>query len=123
MNDVSRNRPQRTVRLFHADKSHDQHPLYSELRARVQAMPDARGQNWCEDGAAAAAAAAPALAPAKSGYMDLTEADVPAWAKGFMCGSLSFMQPARRELMEQGVPSSNIHYEVFTPDMRAQSPA
>lgn len=119
MNDVSRNRPDRTVRLFHADKSHDQHPLYGELRAQVQSMSDARGQNWYEEGATAA----PTLAPAKSGYMDLTGVDVPVGAKVFMCGPLPFMQSARRELMEQGVPSNNIHYEVFTPDMWAQSPA
>ena len=39
-----------------------------------------------------------------------------------MCGPLPFMQMARKTLMDQGVPSESIHYEVFGPDMWAQNP-
>lgn len=119
MSDVAQNRPERTVRLFHADRSHAHHPLYTELREQVLAMADARAQNWYEEDAAAA----PTLAPARSGFMDLSEIDVPAGAQVFMCGPLPFMQSARRALMGQGVAAGNIHYEVFGPDMWAQNPA
>ncbi|SJN10109.1 Flavohemoprotein (Hemoglobin-like protein) (Flavohemoglobin) (Nitric oxide dioxygenase) [Leucobacter sp. 7(1)] len=119
MADVSQNQPDRTVRLFHADRSHAQHPLYTELREQVLAMPDARGQNWYEEHAAAA----PTLVPARSGFMDFTGVEIPTDAQVFMCGPLPFMQSARRELMGQGIAAGNIHYEVFGPDMWAQNPA
>lgn len=118
MADLSRRQPARTVRLFHADRSHDDHTLYVELRRKVLAMPDARAQNWYEEGAALA----PTLQPAKAGYMDLADVEIPARAQVFMCGPLAFMQGARRTLIDQGVESENIHYEVFGPDLWAQNP-
>ena len=51
MEDLSRRQPDRTVRLFHADKSHGTHALYDGLRRQVLAMSDARAQNWYEEGA------------------------------------------------------------------------
>jgi nitric oxide dioxygenase len=118
MADLSRRQPHRTVRLFHADKSHDHHALYDGLRRQVLAMTDARAQNWYEE----QAEIAPTLHPAKSGFMDLSDVEVPAEAQVFMCGPLPFMQIARRTLMEKGIPGANIHYEVFGPDMWAQNP-
>lgn len=119
MEDLSRLHPDRTVRLFHADKSHEQHALYAGLRRQVLAMGDAEAQNWYEDGAESA----PTLRPAKSGFMNLSDVDIPAEARAFMCGPLPFMQNARHELIAQGIPSENIHYEVFGPDLWAQNPA
>ncbi|GAA4517994.1 globin domain-containing protein [Brevibacterium yomogidense] len=118
MEDLSRRQPDRTVRLFHADKSHEHHALYDGLRRQVLAMPDARAQNWYEENAEAA----PTLHPARPGFMDLKDVELPAEAKVFMCGPLPFMQIARRTLIDQGVPSERIHYEVFGPDMWAQNP-
>lgn len=116
--DVSRRQPDRTVRLFHADKSHADHALYQNLRRQVLSMSDAKAQNWYESDAESA----PTLYPAKSGFMDLTSVEVPERAQVFMCGSLPFMQTARKSLISQGVPSQNIHYEVFGPDLWAQQP-
>ncbi|KAA9393329.1 hemin transporter [Kocuria coralli] len=118
MEDLSRRQPDRTVRLFHADKSHAHHALYQGLRRQVLAMPDARAQNWYEEDAENA----PTLHPAKSGFMDLSDVELPEEAQVFMCGPLPFMQSARRALIDQGVPSGNIHYEVFGPDLWAQQP-
>lgn len=118
MEDLSRRQPERTVRLFHADKTHKHHALYDSLRRQVLAMPDARGQNWYEEGAEEA----PTLHPARPGFMDLSDIELPAEAEVFMCGPLPFMQIARKTLMDQGVPSDSIHYEVFGPDMWAQNP-
>ncbi|MDJ1370995.1 hemin transporter [Gulosibacter molinativorax] len=118
MEDLSRRQPDRKVRLFHADKSHANHALYDGLRRQVLAMSDAKAQNWYEEGAETA----PTLNPARSGFMNLVDVDVPGDAQVFMCGPLPFMQAARKSLMEQGVPSENIHYEVFGPDLWAQNP-
>ncbi|MDI3331653.1 MAG: globin domain-containing protein [Micrococcus sp.] len=118
MEDLSRRQPDRTVRLFHADKSHAHHALYDGLRRQVLAMSDARAQNWYEQDAENA----PTLHPARPGFMDLTDVEVPQNAEVFMCGPLPFMQIARRTLIDQGVPSENIHYEVFGPDLWAQQP-
>ncbi|WP_333481998.1 globin domain-containing protein [Citricoccus sp. NR2] len=118
MEDLSRRQPDRTVRLFHADKSHTSHALYDGLRRQVLAMSDARAQNWYEQDAERA----PTLHPARPGFMDLSDVELPAEAQVFMCGPLPFMQIARRTLMQQGVPSERIHYEVFGPDLWAQNP-
>lgn len=119
MEDVSRRQPARRVRLFHADRSHDDHALYAGLRRQVLAMSDALAQNWYED----SAETAPTLAPARAGRMDLSGVEVAADSRVFMCGPLPFMQAARRELIGKGVPSANIHYEVFGPDLWAQNPS
>lgn len=118
MEDLSRRQPQRTVRLFHADRTHAHHALYDGLRRQVLAMPDARAQNWYEEGAEKA----PTLHPARPGFMDLSDVELPAEAEVFMCGPLPFMQIARKTLITQGVPSESIHYEVFGPDLWAQNP-
>jgi nitric oxide dioxygenase len=107
------------VRLFHADKTHAHHALYAGLRRQVLAMSDAKAQTWYEQGAEEA----PTLHPARPGFMDLSDVELPADAEVFMCGPLPFMQMARKTLMDQGVPSEAIHYEVFGPDMWAQQPA
>lgn len=118
MEDLSRRQPARTVRLFHADRAHDTHALYSSLRRQVLAMTDARAQNWYEQDAVGA----PTLHPAREGFMDLSDVDLPERASVFMCGPLPFMQAMRRTLIGRGVPADRIHYEVFGPDLWAQNP-
>ncbi|MFP3344944.1 hypothetical protein R0J87_20930, partial [Halomonas sp. SIMBA_159] len=86
--DLSRHSPARTVRLFHADRSHDTHVLYASLRRQVLAMEDARAQNWYRDDAGSA----PTLRPALSGRMDLAAVELPDDADVFMCGPLDFMR-------------------------------
>ncbi|MFC9443026.1 MULTISPECIES: globin domain-containing protein [Brevibacterium] len=119
MEDLSRRQPHRTVRLYHADRSHAHHALYAGLRRQVLAMADAQAINWYEEGATEA----PTLHPARSGFMDLSGLAVPAEAEVFMCGPLPFMQAARAEFIAKGVPAERIHYEVFGPDLWTQSPA
>ncbi len=118
LEDLSRRQPNRTVRLFHADKSHDTHALYGSLRRQVLAMPDAKAQNWYEEGAEDA----PTLHPAKPGLMDLSEVELPENATVFMCGPLPFMFAARKALIARGVSPEEIRYEVFGPDLWAQNP-
>lgn len=118
LEDLSRRQPERTVRLYHADRDHASHALYASLRRQVLAMSDTRAQNWYE----ADADAAPTLQPARAGYMDLSDVEVPTGAAVFMCGPLPFMRAARTTLIARGVPSERIHYEVFGPDLWAQHP-
>ncbi len=117
--DLSRRQPDRMVRIFHADKSHAHHPLYAAMRRQILAMSDAQAQTWYEKDAESA----PTLYPARSGFMDLSDIQPPQQAVVFMCGPLPFMQIARKTLIDQGVPSASIHYEVFGPDLWAHDPA
>lgn len=116
--DLSRWQPDRTVRIFHADTSHSDHALYAALRRQVLSMSDAKAQNWYEQDAEAA----PTLHPARSGWMDLSDAELPDDATVFMCGPLPFMSGVRSTLLERGVPADRIQYEVFGPDVWAQAP-
>lgn len=119
LEDLSRTQPHRTVRLFHADRAHDTHALYPSLRRQVLAMDDARAQNWYERDAADA----PTLHPALPGLMDLGDVELPDGSTVFMCGPLPFMRAMRETLMARGIPSEQIQYEVFGPDLWAQNPA
>lgn len=118
LEDLSRRQPDRTVRLFHADRAHESHALYNSLRRQVLAMNDARAQNWYE----ADAENAPTLYPALAGLMDLNEVEIPENATVFMCGPLPFMQAMRSTLLRRGVANERMHYEVFGPDLWAQNP-
>ena len=118
LEDLSRRQPDRTVRLFHADHSHDTHTFYPSLRRQVLAMADARAQNWYEEDAESA----PTLHPAKAGYMDLSDVELPENPIVFMCGPLPFMYAARNSLIARGVNPERIRYEVFGPDLWAQNP-
>lgn len=116
--DLSRRQPDRQVRIFHADISHADHALYAGLRRQVLSMKDAKAQNWYEKDAESA----PTLHPARAGWMDLSDIDVPAEATVFMCGPLPFMQATRKALLGKGIHPERIHYEVFGPDLWAQNP-
>ncbi|MEN2740563.1 globin domain-containing protein [Microbacterium sp. X-17] len=118
LEDLSRRQPERTVRLFHADRAHDTHALYASLRRQVLAMRDAKAQNWYETDAELA----PTLHPARPGFMELADVELPLDAAVFMCGPLPFMQTARDTLIARGIPSERIHYEVFGPDLWARRP-
>lgn len=106
----------RPVRLLHADTSHDTHALYESMKADAAKLSDVQSQVWYEEGADTADVTPAAIA----GRMDLTDIDVPADARVFMCGPLPFMQAARTALVAKGVHPENIRYEVFGPDLWAQ---
>ena len=106
------------MRLFHADRAHDSHALYSSLQSYLLAMSDARAQIWYEE----AAEEAPTLHPALPGFMDLSAVELPSDATVFMCGPLPFMQAMRQTLIRRGIPGARINYEVFGPDLWARNP-
>lgn len=118
LEDLSQRQPHRSVRVFHADRSHAHQALYTSMRGQAEAMHDVVGQFWYEEDADSA----PTIHPARPGLMDLSDAEIPSGAKVFMCGPLPFMQAARRTLIDKGVAPEDIGYEVFGPDLWAQNP-
>lgn len=49
--------------------------------------------------------------------MDLTDVGLPAGAKLYLCGPLPFMRSVRSQAIGAGLPATDIHYEVFGPDV------
>ena len=47
----------------------------------------------------------------------MTDLEIPAGTAAFLCGPLPFMQAMREQLLAKGVQASDIHYEVFGPDL------
>lgn len=118
LEDLVQRQPKRTVRIFHADKTHDTQPLYNRMLGQVMQLKDGFGEFWYEEGAAEA----PTRRPARQGYMDLSQVELPANARVFMCGSLEFMSAQRKSLIDLGVPADRIDYEIFGPDLWANQP-
>ncbi len=118
LEDITVRQPRREVLVLHADTAHENQALYASMRKRIEFLDNASSQVWYETGAEGA----PTLRPARPGRMDLADIDVPPGAKVFMCGPLPFMRGVRRQLLDKGVSSENIGYEVFGPDLWAQNP-
>lgn len=124
LEDLAQRRPDRQVRVLHADRSRSLHPLRTTVREDARKLADAKAQFWYEDlsDIASEEDASPSDPPVHEGFMDLTEIDVPTDAHVFMCGTLPFMRAVREQLVAKGVSPTNISYEVFGPDLWAQNP-
>ncbi len=53
----------------------------------------------------------------QQGLMDLNKVDLPEDATYYMCGPLRFMLAVRSALIERGVRTRDIQYEMFGPDL------
>ncbi|MDO5499377.1 MAG: globin domain-containing protein [Propionibacteriaceae bacterium] len=118
LEDLVQHQPRRTVRLYHADRSHGTQALYQRMLGQSMQLRDSYGEFWYEEGADAA----PTRRPAHEGYMDLSGVELPEGCRVFMCGPLEFMAGARRALIDRGIPADRIDYEVFGPDLWARQP-
>ncbi|MFJ3926891.1 FAD-binding oxidoreductase [Streptomyces sp. NPDC090022] len=96
------------VTVVHADRSPAHHPLRSDHRALTAKLADARALFWYE---------ADATAEDRAGRVDLRGVALPAGTRAYLCGPLPFMRAVREQLLARGVPASDIHYEVFGPDL------
>ncbi|NYD40629.1 globin domain-containing protein [Nocardioides panaciterrulae] len=101
----------REVLVIHADRSPARHAHRQELKELVAALPGARLQRWYEDLGLRAPEDVLAL-----GRVDLAAVELPAGARVYLCGPQPFMASTRDALVERGVDSDRIHYEVFGPD-------
>lgn len=118
LEDLVQRQPRRTLRVYHADRSHDTVALYERMLGQSMQLKDSYGEFWYEEGADSA----PTRKPAHTGLMNLSEVELPDNSRVFMCGPTEFMAEARRELIGRGVPAERIGYEIFGPDLWAQNP-
>ncbi|MDO5626918.1 MAG: globin domain-containing protein [Mobilicoccus sp.] len=117
IDDLAARGSSRPVILAHADVSAATHPMYDAVKAGADTLQTAGSHLWYEDLEGAADR------EAVEGLMNLEYIDIPADATVFMCGPLPFMREARRTLLDKGVSSEKMRYEVFGPDLWAQNPA
>ncbi|MFE3765771.1 globin domain-containing protein [Streptomyces sp. NPDC059104] len=96
------------VTVLHADRTPADHALRSDHRSLTHKLPDASARFWYE------ADAEPGDA---TGLVDLESVPVAPGTQAYLCGPLPFMRSVREQLIAKGVPASDIHYEVFGPDL------
>ncbi|MFG2298746.1 globin domain-containing protein [Streptomyces sp. NPDC048603] len=96
------------VTVVHADRSPADHALRADHRALTRKLPDARAEFWYESGA---------TAEDRTGLADLSGLPLAPGTRAYLCGPLPFMRAVREQLLSAGVPASDIHYEVFGPDL------
>ena len=118
LEELAQSQTRRTVRVYHADRSHGTQALYERMLGQSLQLKDSVGEFWYEEGADEA----PTRRPAHTGLMDLSQVEIPEGARAFMCGPLDFMAGARRALIERGIPADRIDYEIFGPDLWARQP-
>ncbi|MFF2274050.1 globin domain-containing protein [Agromyces sp. NPDC058136] len=99
----------RRVLVLHAEQRAENWALEAQMRESVAALPNAELRLWLEEPAAAA--------DAETGFMSLDAVEMPAGAKLYLCGPLPFMRSIRSQAIEAGVAATDIHYEVFGPDV------
>ncbi|MEU3169825.1 globin domain-containing protein [Streptosporangium sp. NPDC006930] len=102
----------RRITVVHADRSPADHAHRDELKRLVATLPGATLHRWYEEVGDCSCRPAPNL-----GHVDLTRIDLPDPLVAYLCGPLPFMRGVRTELLQRGVPASDIHYEVFGPDL------
>lgn len=99
----------RRVLVLHAEQRAENWALAGQMRAAVQQLPNAELQLWLEESAEGV--------EAEAGFMDLNGIDLPAGAKLYLCGPVPFMRSIRSQAITAGIPATDIHYEVFGPDV------
>jgi nitric oxide dioxygenase len=102
-----------SIMLLHADHSENAFALRGQIRDDIAALPNASIYVWYEQGAES-------QMPVQGvfpGRMDLSQVRLPENASYHMCGPVPFMHGIRSALIELGVPSRDIQYEVFGPDL------
>lgn len=96
----------REVTVVHADRSFTTWPLRDEMTEYVNLIENASLVSFVEaDGEGNF-----------EGRVDISKLEVPANASAYLCGPLPFMQGVRSQLIDAGVPGTNIQYEIFGPD-------
>ncbi|MGI8332356.1 globin domain-containing protein [Actinomadura scrupuli] len=102
----------RQVTVVHADRAPADHAHREELRDLVAGLPGATLHRWYEEACGCSCRPAPNI-----GQVDLAGLDLPDGLVAYLCGPLPFMRAVRSQLLRRGVPASDIHYEVFGPDL------
>lgn len=96
----------REVVVVHADRSFATWPLRDEMVRYVEMLENGKLVFFSEaDGEGDF-----------EGRVDVSKLNVPANASVYLCGPLPFMQGVRSQLVEAGIPGTQIQYEIFGPD-------
>ncbi|MEU0301209.1 globin domain-containing protein [Streptomyces sp. NPDC006175] len=98
------------VTVVHGDRSPADHALRTDHEALTRKLPDASAHFWYEN-------PEPGRAAGHTGTVDLSGVPVAPGTRAYLCGPLPFMRAVRTQLLAKGVPSADIHYEVFGPDL------
>ncbi|MGW3914426.1 globin domain-containing protein [Streptomyces sp. NPDC005070] len=98
------------VTVVHADRSPAEHALRADHEAFAGKLADAETHFWYER-------PEPGHPAERTGLADLSGVTVRPGTHAYLCGPLPFMRAVRTQLLGKGVPASDIHYEVFGPDL------
>jgi nitric oxide dioxygenase len=101
------------VTVLHADLNERSFALRQQVLEDVRALPNGRIHVWYEEGAEGSLP----VDARHAGMMDLSDLELPADAAYYLCGPLPFMQVIRSAVIDRGVPTRDIQYEVFGPDL------
>ncbi|MCT2542801.1 globin domain-containing protein [Streptomyces atratus] len=98
------------VTVVHGDRSPATHAMRTDHALLTGKLPDAAAHFWYED-------PEPGHPAERTGRVDLSGLAVAPGTHAYLCGPLPFMRAVRTQLLAKGVPATDIHYEVFGPDM------
>ncbi|MGW1888753.1 globin domain-containing protein [Streptomyces sp. NPDC002004] len=98
------------VTVVHADRSPADHALRAEHEELTAKLPDGSAHFWYE-------LPDPGHPADRTGRADVSRLEVPPGTRAYLCGPVPFMRAVRAQLLAQGVPAADIHYEVFGPDL------
>ncbi|MDV9200332.1 globin domain-containing protein [Streptomyces sp. Wh19] len=98
------------VTVVHGDRSPATHAMRTDHALLTGKLPDAAAHFWYED-------PEPGHPAERTGRVDLSGLTVTPGTHAYLCGPLPFMRAVRTQLLAKGVPTTDIHYEVFGPDM------
>lgn len=106
------NRPDARVKVLHADRGDQQHPMRERQRELVNQLPNATLDIWYEDGLTGDR---PGI---HAGRMNLETLGlkVSADTEAYLCGNNGFVQAVRGQLTGCGVPADRVHCELFSPN-------
>jgi nitric oxide dioxygenase len=103
----------RRVIAVHGDRDQLSHPFRPELLRLTEKLANGEAHVWYERPLGDWPAD-------RTGLVDLTAPGAPAIPAGtlaYLCGPLPFLRAVRTQLLAAGVRPSDIHYEVFGPDL------
>ncbi|MEU4501079.1 globin domain-containing protein [Streptomyces sp. NPDC024089] len=98
------------VTVVHGDRSPATHAMRTDHALLTGKLPDGAAHFWYED-------PEPGHPAERTGRVDLSGLAVAPGTHAYLCGPLPFMRAVRTQLLAKGVPATDIHYEVFGPDM------
>ncbi len=104
---------QRQVIVLHADDSEASFPLRGQVREDLAALPDGTLRTWFLNPTVGGSDSGAEF----SGFMDISDVELPDDAEYYLCGPLPFLKSVRSALISGGVPAKDIQYEVFGPDL------